>query len=432
MAKEQVHPEHLYRILGYASVDTIGKLPPREPEVKKLKTPWVPFFEDSGNAFIRQLVDYYERSSTHRTAINTKVVYTVGNGFIVSRKDGKPYKVDVALEEYLNEVNADGESLYELLEKWALDYILTGNFAIETAEEGKRLNLYHRDITEVRLGKPVSGEIQKAYLSDFWENIGNQSNTNKKYEVESVELFDYQEEQANALLYARDYRPDRKFYGLPDYYTLGGMKWINIEYKIPTYNLDRIANKFMPSGLLTMIGEPPEGKTTEEYLREFLDRFTGEGNNSKLVTQLVSSETQAPNYLPLNDEPEGIFTQLQELAVQNLLRAHRTHPALMVETSGKLSNSSEVRTIFEIFMNSVIVNYQNTLLKPLNKLLSYAGYGDYQLGISNVTPISFLGDIDVNAVIEVNEAREELGLAPIEEKAGVRVGESSSNSQQSQ
>jgi hypothetical protein len=39
----------------------------------------------------------------------------------------------------------------------------------------------------------------------------------------------------------------------------------------------------------------------------------------------------------LNDEPEGIFTALQALAVENLLRAHRVHPALLVETQGKLS-----------------------------------------------------------------------------------------------
>jgi hypothetical protein len=120
----------------------------------------------------------------------------------------------------------------------------------------------------------------------------------------------------------------------------------------------------------------------------------------------------------VNDEPEGIFRELQELAVQNLLRAHRTHPALLVETSGKLSSSSEVRTLFEIYMNTVIVNYQNTLLKPLNKLLAYAGFADYELAISNVVPISFIGSVDVNAVIQANEARKELGLEALPELEG--------------
>lgn len=400
------------RILGYVSLDKIGRIPPREARLSKLKTPWVPFFEDSNNSFINQLVGFYERSSTHRTAVNTKVVYTVGDDFIINRNDGQPYEGNERLEEYLLEVNADGESLYELFGRWALDYILTGNFAIETAEEGLRVNIYHRDITQVRLGKPGSKGIRKAYISDFWEEVGNKADPGGKYDITPIDIFSFEEEQQNALLYQKDYRPNRKFYGLPDYYTLGGMKWINIEYKIPSYNLDRIDNKFIPAGLLTLIGEPPDGKTTEEYLREFLDRFTGEGNNSKLVTQLVSSETQEPKYIELNDEPEGIFQQLQDLAVQNLLRAHRTHPALLVETSGKLSNANEVRTIFEIYMNTVIVNYQNALLKPINRLLRYAGFGDYSLSISNVTPVTFLGQIDINSVIEVNEARKELGLDP--------------------
>lgn len=403
------------RILASYVPDRIGKLPPRESKTPDMRTPWIPFFEDSGNAFINQLVTYYERSSTHRTAINTKLIYTVGDGFTISRKDGKPYEVNNALESYLQAVNADGESLYELLQRWALDYILTGNFAIETAEQGKRMNLYHRDVTEVRLGKPGNGGINKAYLSDFWQELGNRPCKSSKYDVKSIRLFSFDEQQDHALLYQRDYRPDRKYYGLPDYYTLGGMKWINIEYKIPSYNVDRIDNKFMPAGILTLIGEPPEGKSSEEYLREFLDRFTGEGNNSKLLAQLVTNDSQQPRYIDLNDEPEGIFKELQDLAVQNLLRAHRTHPALLVETTGKLSNSNEVRTVFEIFMNTVIINYQNTLLKPINKLLAYAGFGDYELGISNVIPVSFMGKLDVNAVITVNEARKELGLDPVAE-----------------
>lgn len=407
------HKRHPNQILASYVPDRIGKIPPREAKLPDVRTPWIPFFEDTGNSFINQLVAYYERSSTHRTAINTKLIYTVGDGFAINRKDGQPYQPNAELEAYLQQVNADGESLFELLERWALDYILTGNFAIETAEEGNRLNLYHRDVTEVRLGKPTNGRITRAYLSDFWQELGNRASQSSKYEVKSIPLFSFEEQQNHALLYLRDYRPDRKYYGLPDYYTLGGMKWINMEYKIPSYNLDRIDNKFMPAGILTLIGEPPDGKSSDQYLREFLDRFTGEGNNSKLLAQLVTNDTQQPRYIALNDEPEGIFKELQELAVQNLLRAHRTHPALLVETSGKLSNSNEVRTVFEIFMNTVIVNYQNALLKPINRLLGYAGFADYELSISNVMPVSFMGNLDVNAVITINEGRKELGMDPL-------------------
>lgn len=418
MAKAKDRPG---QILGHYSLDRIGKVPPREAKPRDMRTDWVPFFEDSGNCFLEKLVSYYERSSTHRTAVNTKLTYTVGDGFIINKKDGSAYKKNDKLEAYLEQVNADGESLYDLFGRWALDHILTGNFAIETAEENGWLNIYHRDITEVRLGRPTKDGIKKAYLSDFWEEIGNRNSPSNKQEVQQIPLFSFEEEQAHALLYSKEYRPDRKYYGLPDYYTLGGMKWINIEYKIPSYNLDRIDNKFMPAGLLTLIGEPPQGKSGEEYLREFLDRFTGEGNNSKLIAQLVTSEAQQPRYIEMNDEPEGIFKELQDLAVQNLLRAHRTHPALLVETSGKLSNSSEVRTLFEIYMNTVIVNYQNALLKPLNKLLEYAGFGDHTLSISNVIPVSFIGQIDVNAVIRVNEARKELGLEPLEEQGELTI-----------
>lgn len=415
-------PKKPGQILGYQVLNPKRPAQPLESAVPDIRTPWIPFFDDSNNLFINQLVHHYENSSTHRTAINTKLVYTVGDGFIVNRKDGQPYQKDDKLEHWLAEVNAEGESLQELFERWALDYILTGNFAIETAEEGPRLNLYHRDVTEVRLGKPTGAAIKKAFLSQHWGQVLNGRNTGSKYEVKEIPIFQFDDAQEHAMLYVRDYRTGRRFYGLPDYYTLGGMKWVTIEYKIPAFNLDRMDNKFVPSGLLTMFGEPPKGMKTEEYLNSFIKSFTGEGNNSKLIAQIVSNESQAPQYIPVNDEPEGIFRELQDLAVQNLLRAHRTHPALLVETSGKLSSSSEVRTLFEIYMNTVIINYQNTLLKPLNKLLAYAGYGEYELAISNVMPISFIGSVDVNAVIQANEARRELGLEPLPELEGRSVG----------
>lgn len=409
------------QILGYQVLNPKRLAGPVETPAADIRTPWIPFFDDSNNLFINQLVYHYENSSTHRTAINTKLVYTVGDGFIINRKDGQPYQKNDKLEQWLAEVNAEGESLQELFEKWALDYILTGNFAIETAEEGHRLNLYHRDVTEVRLGKPSGPSIKKAFLSQHWGQLTGGYSPGGKYEVTEIPIFRFDESQEHALLYVRDYRTGRRFYGLPDYYTLGGMKWVTIEYKIPAFNLDRMENKFVPSGLLTLFGEPPKGQSTAEYLTSFISSFTGEGNNSKLIAQIVSNETQAPQYVQVNDEPEGIFRELQDLAVQNLLRAHRTHPALLVETSGKLSNSSEVRTLFEIYMNTVIVNYQNTLLKPLNKLLAYAGFGDYELGISNVVPVSFIGSVDVNAVIQANEARKELGLEPLPEMEGRSV-----------
>ncbi len=411
-------PKKPGQILGYQVLNPKRPAKSVESAVPDIRTPWIPFFDDSNNLFINQLVYHYENSSTHRTAINTKLVYTVGDGFIVTRKDSKPYKKDNKLEHWLAEVNAEGESLQELFERWALDYILTGNFAIETAEEGNRLNLYHRDVTEVRLGKPTGAAIRKAHLSQHWGQVLNGRNPGNKYEVKEIPIFQFDAPQEHALLYARDYRTGRRFYGLPDYYTLGGMKWVNIEYKIPAFNLDRMENKFVPSGLLTIFGEPPKGQKTDEYLNSFIRSFTGEGNNSKLIAQIVGNETQAPHYVQVNDEPEGIFRELQELAVQNLLRAHRTHPALLVETSGKLTSSSEIRTLFEIYMNTVIVNYQNTLLKPINKLLAYAGFADYELSISNVVPVSFIGSVDVNAVIQANEARKELGLEALPEFEG--------------
>ena len=347
------------------------------------------------NIFPQKLIDLYEKSPTHRSAINSKHVFTNGKGFAVVTKDGKP---DLKAEKYTEVVNFLNESLFDVYVKCALDYVLTGNYAIEIAINNKTVSVFHKDVSTIRKSKDVS------YISNYWTGIRNQNEFNKAIksgEVTEIDNYVGQTANGNYLLYIHEYSPGRASYGIPDYWSTGGENWIKVENKIPAYNDSRIDNKFMPSGLLTLVGEPPDGKTAEEYIREFVSNFTGVGNNSKLVAQIVSSKDAIPEYEQLNDEPEGIFLTLQDLADRVILRMHRMHPALLLQTPGSLSSANEIQTAYNVFLNTVIKPYQISLLKGFDLVLKLT-HPESKLKVVQLSIVDVLSFLDVTQFITKN------------------------------
>lgn len=90
-----------------------------------------------------------------------------------------------------------------------------------------------------------------------------------------------------------------------------------------------------------------------------------------------------------------------------------------IGVAGQLGNNQQIRSKFDIIHNREIVPIQNTILdKWLNKTLPEAAkfigsdFGNSQLAIMNLSPVSFLGDIDINSVLTDDEKRELAGYSP--------------------
>jgi hypothetical protein len=82
-------------------------------------------------------------------------------------------------------------------------------------------------------------------------------------------------------------------------------------------------------------------------------------------------------------------------------------------TAGSLGQDKELKTIFDLFYKNTIEGYQKAVLKTWDKILDYAGFGEYTLDIANNNPISLLGNIDLSQILSVNEIRTELGYAEL-------------------
>ena len=97
----QQPPAKKNKLLAYGfSKDLAQEVPEEVKRLDRVKSSWIPFGDD--NLFPQHLSELSRAAATHRAILNTKTTFTMGEGF---------HSLDENLDEYLKDVNADGESL---------------------------------------------------------------------------------------------------------------------------------------------------------------------------------------------------------------------------------------------------------------------------------------------------------------------------------
>ena len=376
---------------------TTQELITEKPE--RISNEYVSFFDTSNNVYINDLARRARRSSTHSAILSSKLAYTIGTDFIYS-DDLKANQ-----QSWADDVNANEESLRDVFNLVSKDYITFGNAWIQSVKVGSRTNYYYIDATKVRIKTDRSAII----VSDYWREIGNGKYSTKPH----VEISLNKKKGTHAIQLMR-HSPEYNFYGLPDY--IGALNWIDVEYRIPKYNLDRFDNGFFPSALIQMFGSPPEGTTAKQYVKSMVSNFTDEANNSKIVAEMLDSPEQAAKITTFESEKQGEFEKLAEMAKVNIISAHRIPPVLaMIETAGKLGGNQQISESHNLFMNSVIIpDFQEPLLRFFNKLISVAGF-KFTIEINQLNSLTLVDKINPHDVLTVNEQRELLGFEPITE-----------------
>lgn len=399
---------------------------PRETDkVKDFVGDWVQYFKDDSNIFPNDLAKRAKRASVHNSIIQSKVTFTCGEGLSYLR-NGEPVDLntDNRLRDYVTYCNAKGESLNDIYKRCATDLITFGAFSAQQIKQGGFTFYYHQDASEVRLEKAgVDNIIDNAYISPDWTTIGEKDNASIEEEIIKIPMYRKESNEPVSIIYEKEYTPEHRYYGLPDY--IGALHWIDISYKIPTFNLTRFKNGFMPSAIVDLVGEPPEGMTAEDYIQKVvLPKYTDEGNNAKILFQMVDSQENKTNVTLFDGIKDGDFTELQMLADQNIISAHRWHPTLSgIQTAGKLGTSQEIRNAFEVVNSTVIRGYKNKLIPIFNRMLAEAGFGEYTIEVHTKPPVSFISDINIENVLTQNEIRAIAGFEPIEDEQETQENE---------
>ena len=416
-----------------------------EPNRQKLDDSgekWVRFFTQN-NTFQKNLFAIANNSPTLRRIIEDKTSMIAGDGFVpvlgksnsIISTSKKPVPVTnekqlADIEVAVEKVNLHGQNLQDVLTMLAKDYEMFGNcFAeIVKARIGTEqvCYLYHVPVHFFAIKRTEQDRIVKAYgVYDYWEDIPlnfkdeNLSTYTKRgfKEIAAFPNFSKHDDGTQrSIIHLANYAPGYAYFGLPEWISarLSGQA----EYRTQRLNDSKFDNGFMPSGIMQVFGSM-SNKEASDLVEAIENAFTGTGNNHKLFVQALRDPAYKLNWTPTTQMQDGEFLELQQSAAENIVVASRWSKVLAgIGTAGELGSNQQLRLELDKVQSTVIKPKQNMfcsrVINPFLAILAESNKAlkNVQFGIANTMPISFFGDIDVEANLEQNEKREILGYAP--------------------
>lgn len=347
----------------FFSFGDIGQFLPKFVETNS--GDWVLFGKD--NLWPNLIVTLYNQSSMNRTCILSKYDAVIGKGL---KAEGE---VPMANPK---------ETLSELFEKCALDYILHGGFAVNAVwnKLGNGADLYHMDFTKVRSGKPnkTNGQVEHYYSCYEWKNW-------RKYGVVPLCKLDknLSKEQPNQICYAKDYSPGNDIYPLSDW--VGAVNDCLTDIQTSIFHNSNLQNGLVPSLWISFKNGIPDPQEQQDIYTRINETFSGSENAGRFFISFSDDPSTTPDVTPLRAENDSYYIQLDQRVVSRILTAHRISSPLLLgirDGGGGLgSNKDEILTAYEHFNSTVVKPIQKFLLKEFEYLLRTCKNSDITLSI---------------------------------------------------
>lgn len=389
------------------------------------------------NYLLNELKEIALHSPTHGSILRQKIRMVNGAGLdLVGKKtllSGQSYTVTdndkIQVEQYLEVVNAEGETLNDIRRKVEADLEQYGNAFVHLIIYKGQLSQYHLPVSEVRPIKMQAWERMPTKIGHSRYFDGLESVLAPRY-VEEYPLFpnfgkptgfegsplSNVPDGEHSVIHICNRHSDFKYWGVPTY--LPAKLAAQGEYKINKFNNSQLDNGFMPSGLVQFFGSIPQEKAAEVIAR-FRESYTGTGNNSRLVAQMVADPNFAAKFTAFSQQYDGQFLDMFDTAQRQIIVGHEWFPALAgIAISGQLGNVQQLRTEFEIAKNTVIKDEQriicegwlNPILRVLGQLHNRPNFAKMDFEILPVSLPLLIGDLNAKDAMTVSEMRKELGL----------------------
>ena len=332
--------------------------------VEDTRNDWVNFGQD--NLYPNYLLDLFLGSAINGALIKSIGAMIYGEGLAATNADDNTDTKEsyLRLTELLH--NSDDDVLKDL----AMDLKLFGGCYVNviwSRDRSRIAKMLHIPAQYIRSGKMIDGEIRHYYYSADW------SKTRKaEYKPRAYPAFNTDDRtQASQILMIRDKNP-ALFYGFaPDY--VAATDWIQMELEIAQFHLSNITSGMTPSmhvGFSNGIPTEEERRTIERQLNA---KFAGSGNAGKILITFNDGKETAPVIEPIQmNDAQSAWEGMSKQAVNQILAGHRvTSPILFgirSEGGGLGNNADELRDAYSLFNNTVVIPFQNTLLKGLEKI----------------------------------------------------------------
>ena len=345
-------PENFYAIQAgnFKAIDT--------PKIKEVRgKDWVYYGED--NLFPQLLIDLYDKSAMHHTAIEAISDGIYGEG------------IKLIGDEY---VNSKGETVNEVFEKISLDYTLYQGYALNVIwnKEGSAVaEIYHLPFSDVRSGKmDDEGEVTEYFYSVDWKNTRKFTPTPYR----AFDVTDNKGDNASQIYYCYNYTPGNYNYPLPAY--VGALSDIQIDIDTATFHASNLSSGLAPSMFVQFRNGVPSPEEQRDIYRQIEDTFSGAENAGRFFLAF-SEPGKEMQVEPIASTNDAYYLTLEERITSRILTAHRiTSPLLLgiKDAAGFSSNADEIVIAYAHFEGTVIEPKRKKVLDSFGYALRLMGY----------------------------------------------------------
>ena len=369
--------------------------------VEKHNQDWVSFGED--NLYPNYLLDLFLGSAINGALIKSIGAMIYGEGLAATNVDDNTDTKEsyLRLTELLE--NSDDDVLKDL----AMDLKLFGGCYVNviwSRDRSKIAKILHIPAQYIRSGKMIDGEIDTYYYSADWSKWKKGEYRPRPYPAFNTE----DRTQASQILMIRDKNP-ALFYGFaPDY--VAATDYIQLDLEIAQFHLSNISNGMFPSMAINFANGVPTEEERRTIERQINQKFTSSGNAGKILITFNDGKESAPEIVPIDSNGASEKYQFLSTEVVNkVLSGHRVTSPLLFgirgEGGGLGNNADELRDSYSLFNNTIIIPFQNVLLKGLNKIFKVNDI-NLDLYFKTLKPADFI-DLEVTKTQSEEEQEKE-------------------------
>lgn len=299
------------------------------------------------NGYPQFLWGLYNDCATLQTIINGTSDYVVGDD------------ITCTVQGFERVVNKQGETIKDIVQRIAVDYILFGSFAVQVIRNvmGNVSEIYWVDINKLR-----SDEKNEVFFySDDWAK----SYGRVKYLV--YPKFNPKDSNATSIFYYKGNKT-RSVYGTPIW--SAAVRNAMIENYITDYHLNEINNNFMTSKLISFNNGMPTDEVREEIEKNLTEKFSGTGNAGRTMISFADSRDNAPEVISLaTDNFADRYNTLAERNMEQIFTAFRATPVLFgIVTKSNGFSTTEYSDSFKLFNKTVVSPIQDAIIDCFDKI----------------------------------------------------------------
>ena len=372
--------------------------------VEDTRNDWVNFGND--NLYPNYLLDLFLGSAINGALIKSIGAMIYGEGLAATNVDDNTDTKEsyLRLTELLD--NSDDDVLKDL----AMDLKLFGGCYVNviwSRDRSRIAKIKHIPAQYIRSGKMIDGEIDTYYYSANWAKHKKAEYRPRPYRAFSTE----DRSSASQILMIRDKNP-ALFYGFaPDY--VAATDWIQMELEIAQFHLSNITSGMTPSMHVGFSNGVPTDEERRTIERQLNAKFAGSGNAGKILITFNDGKETAPIIEPIQmNDAQSAWEGMSNQAVNQILAGHRvTSPILFgirSEGGGLGNNADELRDAYSLFNNTVVIPFQHTLLKGLEKIFRVNDI-NLDLYFKSLKPADFI-DLEVTKT-QSEEDQEKEGVS---------------------